>query len=193
MNSLADKPFVEAPPFEIRAHAATRALFTSAHAEDAERALLAALEALPPGGLLPVDFSGVRIASEAARQLLRRALHRLAGGELAERYLVLGDLGDSLYNVDVMLAKESLTAVERSEDQGPQLRGQVDPAMRDTYTYLLTIPTATASVVQSHFKLANISTATNRLSNLARLGLARRVEQRTVAGGGREYVYAAVQ
>lgn len=193
MKSLADNPFVEVPPFKLRTHATSRALFTSAQVEDAERDLLDTLEALPQGGLLVVDFSSVRIASEAARQLLRRALRRLGGGELADRYLVLGDLGDSLYNVEAMLIKEALTVVERSEDEGPQLRGQVDPAMRETYHYLLTVPTATASMVQKQFALANISTATNRLSNLARLALARRVEQRAVAGGGREFVYAAVQ
>jgi predicted transcriptional regulator len=42
-------------------------------------------------------------------------------------------------------------------------------------------------------KLVNISTATNRLTNLAKAGVARRVEHRPVSGGGREYVYAAVK
>jgi hypothetical protein len=185
--------FVEAHPFSVQAHVTSRTPFIAADTQQAEQVLLNALAALPPAGLLPIAFTGVRISSEAARQLLRRALLRLAGGELIDRYLVLEDLGDSLYNVEVMLESESLVAVERSNDQGPQLRGSIDPAVRDTYAYLLSVPTATASMVQHHFSLTNISTATNRLTSLAKLAVARRVEQRPVSSGGREYVYAAVR
>lgn len=194
MTGFTEAPlFDEAPAFSVRAHIDTDAAFVASETERAEEALLNRLEALPAGGLLPVDLSEVRVSSEAARQLLRRALMRLAGGELADRYLVLLDLRDSYYNVDVMLASESLVAVERSEESGPELRGAVEPAMRDTYRFLLSTCTTTASRVQEHFRLANISTATNRLTSLAKLAVARRVEQRPVAGGGREYVYAAVQ
>ena len=187
------KPFLESAPFRVSEHVTTPAPFKDADTEHAERALLERLDQLPPASLLAVDFSGVRISSEAARRLLRRALLRLTGGELADRYIVLGDLGDSLYNVEVMLEGESLVAVERSDDDGPLLRGDVDQAIQDTYAFLRSVPVATASLVQDHFKLTNISTATNRLTNLSKLGLARRVEQRPVSGGGREYVYAAVQ
>lgn len=186
------RAFFDAPPFTVRSHVSSRSPFRAADTAQAEQSLLDTLEALPPGGLLEIDFTSVRISSEAARQLLKRALLRLRSGELADRFLVFGDLGDSQYNVDVMLVGEGLTAVERVEDEGPQLRGVVDPAMRDTYTFLSSVPMATASIVQEHFGLGNVSTATNRLTNLAKLALARRVEQRPVSGGGREYVYAAV-
>jgi hypothetical protein len=188
------KPYVEAPAFRVKQRVGKKSvLFVSADVEAAERDLLDSLESLPPGSLLPLDFTGVRISSEAARQLLRRALLRITTGELTDRYVVLGDLDDSQYNVDIMLIGESLVAVERTIEDGPQLRGQVDPAVRETYEFLLNVTTATASVALAKLKLSNISTATNRLANLARLGLARRVEQRAVAGGGREYVYAAVR
>jgi hypothetical protein len=195
MNTIsAPRGFMEAPPFRLSSHIGDRrSLFTKAEAEDAERALLDTLDALAPGTLLLVDLSGIRISSEAARQLLRRALLRITRGELSDRYLVLGDLGESLYNVDVMLSSESLTMVERTDEEGPQLRGVVDPAIRDTYAYLAGKPTATASMVLNDLGLSTISAATNRLTNLTKLGLARRVTQRAVSGGGREYVYAAVQ
>jgi hypothetical protein len=196
MNTLfSSNAFLEATPFQLRSHVRgrTRSLFTKADTEDAERRLLDTLDSLPPGSLLLIDFFGLRISSEAARQLLRRALLRITTGELTDRFLILGDLGDSLYNVDVMLIGESLTAVERSEDEGPQLRGVVDPAIRDTYAYLAGKPVATASMVLNDLGLSTISAATNRLTTLTKLGLARRVTQRPVAGGGREYVYAAVQ
>ena len=184
--------FTEANPFKLRTH--TKAIaFTQADVANAEKALLHVLSQLPTGGLLPIDFDRVRISSEAARQFLLRAMLRINGGELHDRYLVLGDLNESAYNVQVMLETESLVAVERSDGRGPQLRGDVDPAMRDTYDYLLTVPTATASMVQAALSLGNISTATNRLTNLSKLGVARRIDHRPVAGGGREYVYAPVR
>jgi hypothetical protein len=196
MNPTSAPPlFLEAPAFEIRAHTRgrTRSLFTKADTEDAERALLDALEGQPAASITRVDFTGVRISSEAARQLLRRALLRICAGELSDRYLVLGDLGESLYNVEVMLVGESLVAVERTAEGEPVLRGSIDPAMRDTYTYIIRKGTATAGMVLNDLGLSTISAATNRLTNLARLGLARRVDKRTVAGGGREYVYSAVR
>lgn len=196
MKTLSSPPaFVEAPPFQVRSHirGRNRSLFTKGDTEDMEHELLATLTALGPGTLLLVDVSGIRISSEAARQLLRRALLRITTGELADRFLVLSDLGESLYNVEVMFLGESLTMVERSEEDGPTLRGVVDPAIRDTYGYLIRRPTATASTLLNDLDLTTISAATNRLTNLTKLGLARRIAQRPVSGGGREYVYAAVQ
>lgn len=189
------KAFIEAEPFRLADYwpAADGPMFTGDDSVKAEQALLRALDGLPQGSLLLVDPGKVRIASDAARQLLRRPLLRLATGELADRYLVLGELGPSDYNVQVMLRGEKLTVVERSEKGVPKLIGQVDPAMEQTYEFLRCRDSATASEVQLAFDLGTISAATNRLSNLARLALARRIGERTVPGGGREYVYAAVQ
>lgn len=193
MNAPVDTPFSATSVFRISEHVTERSLFTASEASTAETALLEALDRLPEGGLLRIDFSGVRVSSEAARQLLRRALLRVTTGELKNRFIVLGDLGDSFYNVEVMLEGEGLVVVELSDDEGPQLRGDVDPAVRATYSHLLTVSHATANSIQTHFALTNISTATNRLTTLSRLGLARRVDHRPVAGGGREFVYSAVR
>ena len=189
------KAFIEAEPLRVEQYrpADGGPMFTADDALQAEDALLNTLTGLPRGSLLLLDFGDVRIASDAARQLLRRPLLRLATGELADRYVVLGDLGPSEYNVQVMLRGEKLTAVERSEASEARLIGQVDPAMEETYQFLRSRPSSTASDVQENFKLGTISAATNRLSNLARLALARRIDERAVPGGGREYVYAAVQ
>jgi hypothetical protein len=193
MNASSRSLTTQPALFRVADHVRDPSVFTAGEAADAESALLDELDRLPAGGLLEIDFTGVRVASEAARQLLRRALLRVSTGELKDRYIVLGDLGDSLYNVEIMLDGEKLVAVERSADEGPQLRGDVDPAVQATYSHLLSVSEATASSVQDHFSLANISTATNRLTTLSRLGLARRIDHRPVVGGGREYVYAAVR
>lgn len=188
--------FREQPPFLVRTAGGDVGdlLFDADDARPKETALLDRLEQLPRGGLLPIDFAGVRVASEAARQLLRRAMRRITGGELEDRFVVVTGLAAGRYNIEVVLEGESLTMVERLTDgTRARLLGRVDPAIRDTYQFLLTVPTGRAKDVYEHFALANTSTATNRLTALAKLALAYRIDQEAVLGGGRQYVYAAVQ
>lgn len=190
------KAFAQAEPFHVRTAGGeeTHILFTGAEAAKKEDALIRAIEALPLGTLLPVDFEGVLISSEAARELLRRVLRRLTSGEIDDRFIVLERLGPSRYNVGLMLDGEGLTAVERPQDGGePQLLGRVEAAVRQTYEFLLGRDVATARDVQEHFDLSSISTATNRLTKLAKLALARRVAEEPVPGGGRQFLYAAVR
>ncbi len=169
-------------------------LFAAHEAGAAETVILEALERLGPGGLVTVDFEGVRVSSEAARQLLGRALRRVAGGEFADRFLILWRLGSSRYNTEVMLQGEGLVAVERvSEPPGAQLLGRFEPAVKDTFEFVLSKTVTTASEVKEELALESTAAATNRLSRLAKLALARRVAERAVPGGGREFVYAAVR
>ena len=99
-------------------------LFGASDALELEEEILARVESLPPGSLLPVDFSGVRVATSAARQLLRRAIRRIASGELNDRYLVLQNLGDSWEHIDIMLEADGLTVVERTEESASKLLGR---------------------------------------------------------------------
>jgi hypothetical protein len=188
--------FIEAAPFIVRTAGAvdSELLFDAGDARPKESALLARLEHLPPGGLLPIDFSGVRVASEAARQLLRRAVRRVTSGELQDRFLVLTGLGSGRYNIEVVLEGEGLTMVERLTDgTGARLIGRVDPAVRETYQFLLEQGDVRAKDVFVRFSLANLSTAANRLTTLCRLSLAYREDQEPVPGGGRQYVYVPVR
>ncbi|WP_373062616.1 hypothetical protein [Gemmatimonas sp.] len=167
-------------------------LFTYDDAEPIERLLLDELNSLPEGGLLIVDFDGVRAASEAARQLLRRPLLRLFSGELKDRYLVLDHLEKCRYSVDAMLEKEELVAVARTAE-GPLLRGAVEGVAAETYAYAVAHDEVTAKMVFDHFELQGLAAATNRLTNLARLGVIRRTGIRSLPAGGREYLYVAIQ
>lgn len=168
-------------------------LYADEDAAPAEKRLLAMLEELPSGGVLEVDLSGVKLASDASRRLLRRALLRLSRGELDDRALVIVGLEYGTYNLRVMLESEGLTAVERPVDgSAPRLIGKVDSAVRETYDYICSRTRTTAQDVLKHFELLTIAAATNRLTRLKQLGLARRVEQEPVEGGGRQYVYVAV-
>ncbi|MHB1096397.1 MAG: hypothetical protein ACYC3F_09495 [Gemmatimonadaceae bacterium] len=189
------KTLTDAETFRLRpgvADDSTITLFGESDTEQHEADLLVRLENLPSAMVLAVDFSGVRIASAAARRLLRRPMLRIASGELPDRFIVLEDLGESLYSVEAMLSGEQLMAVERTAD-GPVLRGDVDPAALETYEALVAERTMTANALKDRLSLSSISAATNRLTNLAKRGLAWRLEQRPAAGGGREYIYAPVR
>lgn len=158
----------------------------------AELRLLSALESLPQGGLIVIDFAETRIASEAARQLLKRALLRLGSGELEDRFVVLDHVEPSRYSVDAMLRREGLTAVERTAS-GPRLIGKQDPVAVATFEFVAGGDEVTAKAVMDKFDLQNIAAATNRLSSLAKMGLVRRTGPRPLPTGGREYVFAAVR
>lgn len=187
MNGFADQTV-----FLLSHFIEDKSAFTASDSVVAESALLSAIDESPPGTLHVIDFEESRVASAAARTLLRSAIMRVISGEIQDRYIVLKNLGESAYSVEVMLSGEGLTSVARAEN-GPRLLGRVDPAVRDTYQYLLGVSDGTASSLKDVLHLQNISTATNRLATLSKLGLARRVEQRPAAGGGREYVYVAVR
>lgn len=195
--SVPATPLADCPPFRIVDHLPDQKnllLFTGDDARPVEAALLARLEAVRPGSVLPVDFTSVRVASEAVRQLLRRAIKRIVTDAEEGRFIVLDHLSHSRYNVDVTLRGEGLTAVERLHDgTSARLLGQIDPAVRETYLFALAQGEVRAKDVLEHFELAAISTATNRLANLAKLGLAYRTSAESIAGGGRQYVYAAVK
>ncbi|HYW07860.1 MAG TPA: hypothetical protein VE913_12950 [Longimicrobium sp.] len=188
--------FIEQEPFVVKSVVGGEfpSLFESEEAAPAEEHLLQRLDNMPAGALLVIDFQGVRISSEAARQLLRRAIRRVTGGELPDRYFVVRSLGRSRYNVEVMAESEDITLVERTDEgKGGQLVGKVEPAMRETYEFLLTRSTVTAKEVFEHFGLNSVSAATNRLTSLAKAALVRRVAEQPVAGGGKQFVYAAAR
>lgn len=169
------------------------ALFEAGDAQAAEVAVLDALQVLEPGGVLVVDFDAVKVSSEAARQLLGRAIRRLRSGEIDDRFLVLSRLGSSRYNVEVMLQGEELAAVERTlEAPGARLIGRFEPAVEQTFNFLLSRSVATASELREALGLNSTQAAANRLAVLTKAALARRVTEQPLEGGGREYVYAAV-
>ena len=185
--------FIEHPSQHLRiAEIGQTTMFGYDEAAATERTILEALEALPKSGLLVLDFDAMRVASEAARQLLRRALLRIAKGEHEDRFIVLAHLEKCRYSVEAMLRREELTAVERTAT-GPQLVGKEDRVAADTFEFVATLDEVTAKMVLEHFALQNIGAATNRLASLADQALVRRVGQRSLPGGGREYLFAAVR
>jgi hypothetical protein len=185
--------FTTIAPFDVReAWGQSEPLFVDADALPLEVSLLTRIAELPPGGLLPIDFAHIRIASEAARQLIRRAIIRLSSGELQDRYIVLINLESNRYNLEAMLRTEGLVAVERTKG-GPHLIGRVERAAEETFSYAASKRAVTASMVQERFGLQGIAAANNRLTSLWKLALLRRADARSLPGGGREFLFAAVK
>jgi len=169
-------------------------LFGADEAAPAEPVILESLERLGAGGLVVIDFDGVRVSSEAARQLLGRAIRRITSGELSDRFVILWQLGASSYNTKVMLEGEGLTTVERlATSPGARLLGRFEPAVRETFDFVLSTESTTAGEVKEALGLESTAAATNRLTRLAKLALVRRIAERAIAGGGREFVYSAVR
>ena len=151
-----------------------------------------AIRALPSGARLVIDFSGVKVASDAARSFLANILREIGKDPLG-RSVVLYRLGASLYSVKVMLQDEKLTAVARKEGRkGVELVGRQDRVVAETYDYLSSRGSATAAEIRDHFGLNSTSVATNRLVSLADRGLAVRIGQEVIDGGGMQYRYQAV-
>jgi hypothetical protein len=181
--------------FVVREAAGGRGnLMVDAQAEPVERKLLTLMESVGPGETVVVDFGGVRITSDAARQLLKRVILRTTrNGEWKGRAVVLDRVdGGPLYNIEVMLGWEGLAAVTRSGGR-VSLLGAADTALAETHDFLLRRSSATAREVQEAFGLKTVAAATNRLVRLADLGAVRRVAQEPAEGGGLQYRYAAVR
>lgn len=186
MNTLKKEPARELCLLNYR-----DSFFVAEEIVEIEQLLLDTLASSPPGAVVTVNFLGVRIASEAARQLLKRALLRLGSGELEDRFLILDHLGRSHYSVEAMLRLEGLTAVERTPD-GPRLIGKVDSVAAATFEFVASQGEVTAKAILQQFKLQNIAAATNRLTALTKSALVRRTGPRPLPSGGREYVFTAV-
>ena len=186
--------FNEVAPMAVGTGKGPLVLISEEDTVEIEARLLAALDALPVGGLLPLDLEGVQLSSESARQLLRRAIRRVSSGELDDRFLVVQNLRRGRYSVEAMLKLEGLTLAERvAEGHPPALLGKVDPVVKETFEFLVRNGDATARDLVDEFKLKTVSAATNRLTTLGALGLARKVAQEGLPGGGFQYRFAPVR
>lgn len=186
MNTL-----IREPALDLRLADFGNSFFVEEQIAGAEQRLLDRLESAPPGVVVAVNFAETLIASEAARQLLKRALLRLGSGELEDRFLILEQLGRSHYSIQAMLRLEGLTTVERTS-AGPRLIGKVDPVAAATFEFVAAHQDVTANAVLKHFDLQNIAAATNRMTALTKSAAVRRTGPRPLPSGGREYVFTAV-
>lgn len=144
---------------------------------------------LPAGSVMTLDFSGVGIMDfSCADECLAKLVTRLIAGEYGEKYLRLAGLGESQReNVHVALERKRLPALLVHPDGSWDCLGTITPHLRETLHLLVTRGQIRAREMVRLLDL-ELTASSTRLGSLHRLRLARRHE-RTIADGGREYVY----
>jgi len=167
--------------------------------EDAERAgdrLAAAVRSLPPSSLLSIDLSGVESRASCLAVLLSPPLRLIQSEDgtpqFPDRFLVLQGLGANARDAHLGLGVEGVIAICRG-GEGVSLIGKADRVVADTYHFARRHREVTSAIfTEAPFGL-KISAANARVAKLHRLGLLRFLCEETLEGGGRRYVYQAVE
>ena len=179
----------EAPPFFLPARAVH-----SGRPRGAEllEACMEYIELTPEPSVTPLDFSRVSFMDvSCADELLNKLLLRLCSGELGSRYVYLRGLNTSLREtIEAVLQLRELSVLLR-EGEGAVLLGELKRPMRETLNVLLELKGATSAEISAALE-KNVNIACNRLNVLQRLGLACRLRDGSVAGGGRQYYYVSI-
>lgn len=156
----------------------------------AVRAVIArALETMPEGEAMTLDFAGVGIVDfSCADECLAKLVTRLIAGEFGERYLRLTGLGPSQReNVQVALERKRLPALLVNPDGTWDCLGTLTPHLRETLRLVMGARQTSARALAKALHL-ELTASSTRLGALHRHRLVRRGE-RTIAEGGREFVY----
>jgi hypothetical protein len=156
----------------------------------AVRAVIArALEAMPAGDVMTLDFSGVGIVDfSCADECLAKLVTRLIAGEFGMKYLRLSGLGESQReNIQVALERKRLPALLVGPDDSWDCQGTVTPHLRETLRLVMTRRRMSARELAQLLAL-ELTTASTRLGSLHRQRLVKRREQ-AIGEGGREFIY----
>jgi predicted transcriptional regulator len=157
-------------------------------------AIVGAMQACPPDGVLLVDFSAVQTLDfSAADEVVGGLVGRVLSGDLGTRRFVLTGLGESAReSIEAVLKLRKRHCLEVTSDRRVHVLGPISSAHEETLEFVAErAEVAVADVAERFWSEPNMTAATNRLNTLAGLGLVlRRVER----GGprGNRYVYAAV-
>ncbi len=151
--------------------------------------IVARLEALPPGGVLTLDFTGIGIVDySCADECLAKLVQRVAAGEYGEKYLQLTGLGPSQReNVEVALERRKLAALVAGRDGSWECLGTLTSYLRETLRLVMAREGLSARELAGLLDL-ELTASSTRLINLHRLRLVCRRE-RPIGEGGREFVY----
>lgn len=181
-------------------------------------ALDATLRALPPGGVLAIDFDGVEMMDYSfADEALGTIYSRMGGKEYPDRYMVLLVKDDPvsqalLENVEVALAQRDAAAIavpseelselvkaleaERQESKGGdkvawRVIGKLPDHLVETLGAVMNQGQATVRDIVDALQLDSVTACNNRIARLHQLRLVRR-KAAIVPEGGRLYCYSGV-
>ncbi len=179
-----------------------------------------ALRALPPGGVLAIDFDGVEMMDYSfADEALGTIFSRMGGKEYPDRYLVLIVKDDPvsialLENVEVALSQRDAAAITVPLKELPQLEltlardddeikagggqtvawrviGKLPDHLIETLGAVMNQGQATVRDVVEALHLESVTACNNRIARLHQLRLVRR-KAAIVPEGGRLYCYSGV-
>jgi len=150
------------------------------------------LLAAPDRSVTPMDLAGVSFMDvSCADELLSKLLRRIRSGELGARYVYLQGANPSVEEtIETVLHLRALAVLAR-QGEGVAVIGELKRPLREALEVLLEHKAITSSqLARALGKNTNI--VCNRLNALQRMGLACRLREGSVAGGGRQYYYVSI-
>lgn len=190
-SSLAEpSALVEAPAFVFSAGQA----ILSGRPKGAEllEGVMDHLVRAPDRSVTPLELSSVSFMDvSCADELLNKLLRRVRSGELGARYVYLQGANPSVgETIETVLCLRGLSALAR---QGTEVAviGELKRPLREALEVLLEHKLLTSAQLAAALG-KNTNIVCNRLNTLQRLGLACRLRDGSVAGGGRQYYYVSI-
>jgi hypothetical protein len=172
-----------------------------------QESLDARLRALPPGGVLIVDFDGVEMMDYSfADEALGTIYSRMAAKEYPDRHLVLEAREDEagqalLENIEVALNRREVAALVLAENSAKngvlvsrdawRIVGELPGHLVDTLRAVMEKGQVTVRELAAMLGLDSATACNNRIAKLYQLHLVKR-EATVVPEGGRQYSYSAV-
>jgi hypothetical protein len=146
----------------------------------------------PENSVTPLDFSHVSfIDISCADEMLSKLLLRLRSGEMGKRFVYLRGLNPSMgETIEAVMHLRSLSALVKEADR-VELLGALKRPMSETLEVLLARKCVTSAELSAALN-KNVNIVCNRLNALQRMGLACRLRDGSVKGGGRQYYYVSL-
>lgn len=152
--------------------------------------------------VIPLLLEGKVLAASCHAAVLGPVLKKVLRGDSPGRYIVVHDPdGTNDWDADAALRKKSedegvkLLCVWIGPSGEPQLVGAVDPAVQETYFFVLTCTrtgkSATARVLAEEQGI-RIQAASNRMSKAASFGVIHALRDEPAEGGGTQRVYVPI-
>ncbi|MFQ6094499.1 MAG: hypothetical protein ACE5OR_17800 [bacterium] len=140
----------------------------------------------------PLDFSNVEFLDiSCADEFLTKLLLRIRSGELETRFVFVQNANLSVKETLQAVLQLRGIAILMKDNGGVEILGEIKRPIREALEILIERKRVTsAELAEALNKSVNI--ACNRLNLLQRMGLACRLREDSLPGGGRRYYYESI-